>query len=348
MRQLGYTGKTPHRGDFVRHNVPVLLHDRWDDWLSETLLEAGRTIADWPASYDAAPVWRFAFSADIAGEDARAGVLIATRDSVGRHYPFTVFATLDVGTTPLDALADDALLGSLESLAREALADAERYDALKAALDTLQHAMPPPTGGGQGLPFHAGAATHVDEPAVYCEDACLLQDRAGTRRLLDAVLRQGTGPYSVWRRDDTPTTDGRLIVTGGLPQGGAALALFGADWSSSAGGRLEGRGRSDTRRPGAPSTDETPTTPRPYDDTPTARSPAVLADEAATDVPPAPDATPTRRRQDATAAARALGAGAVEAAASPSLPDPVAAGREIAEAFGIDEDENGDAPWDPP
>jgi len=252
VRQLGYLGKVPHRGDFVRYNVPAQLHRVWDDWLGEVLLQAAQQLDDWPGGYDAAPPWQFALSPDLAGDEARAGVLISSRDGVGRRYPFALFATLPDTTPPLEALAVDPALDALERIARNAVDDAAGYECLKATLGELQETLSERHHGPEPVPFRPGSSTRAAEPAVFSEDAELLADRAGTTRLLDAVLRQSTGPYSAWRRRDSGPVDGRLLVSGGLPRGAAAFALFGAEWSASAGGRLDGSARTDTRRPGNP------------------------------------------------------------------------------------------------
>lgn len=281
MRQLGYLGKVPHRGDFVRYNVPAQLHRVWDDWLGEVLLQAGETLDGWPAGYDAAPPWQFALSPDLAGGEAHAGVLIASRDSIGRRYPFTLFATLANTTTPLETLASDPALEALERLARRAVDDVAEYERLKTALGALQESLPA-ARDPDAVPFRRGSSTRATEPAVFSEDAELLADRAGTTRLLDAVLRQSTGSYSVWRRRDDNAIDGRLLLSGALPQGVAAFALFGAEWTASAGGRLDGAARTDTRRPQRPSPPSAASLP---------------AEPSATAAPPAPAAGPDAAAQ---------------------------------------------------
>lgn len=273
MRQLGYLGKTPHRGDFVRYNVPRLMHGVWDDWLATVLVDAADVLDNWPNGYDAAPLWRFGLSPDIAGEEARAGVVIASRDSVGRRFPFALFGVLADSTTPLETLASDTTLDALEMLARRALDDESAYESLKSSLGDLQDSLPEdPTS--VFAPFRAGTAARTEEPAVYSEDAEVLADRAGTTRLLDATLRQSTGPYSVWQRRDDGNADGCLFVTGGLPRGAAAFVLFGAEWPASVGGRLGGSARSDTRRPGEAHLSSAP------DAVPTAASGAVPVADA--------------------------------------------------------------------
>jgi len=297
VRQLGYTGKVPHRGDFVRHNVPTLLHRVWNDWLAATLATMVDTLDDWPAGYDAAPVWRFALSPDIAGEDARAGVLIASRDGVGRRFPFALLATLPPDATALDPFAPGAkALDALETLARRAVDDARAFDTLAETLESLQGSLVDATPTGEWPPFRAGAVAEEAEPAVFCEDATLLADRDGACRLLDAGLRQSTGPYSVWQRRERAPGEGRLLVTGGMPSGPTAPVLFGADWPAHAGGRL-------LARIGAPDRSASIDI-----DVPEARSPAPPDTRTASPAPasaPAPAAAPATLDDLDTLATRA-------------------------------------------
>ena len=249
MRRLGYVGKVPHRGDFVRYNVPTQVHRVWDDWLGEVLRQAEQTLEGWPSGYDDCSPWQFALSPDIAGDEAYAGVLLASRDGVGRRYPFALLATLPETMTPLETLASEPALDALERLACRAVDVADVYERLKASLGELQDTLQRRPQDPAAAPFRPGASTRATEPAVFSEDAELLADRAGTTRLLDAVLRQSSGPYSVWRRRDEEAKNGCLLVSGGLPQGSAAFTLFGAEWSTSVGGRLDGSTRTDTCRP---------------------------------------------------------------------------------------------------
>ena len=361
MRQLGYLGKVPHRGDFVRYNVPSQLHRVWDDWLAETLRLAEVSVEGWPTPYDAAPPWRFALSPDVAGGEARAGVMLSSRDSVGRRYPFALFGALPAGLGPLEALADDRTLDVLERLAREALEREEVYATLKEALGEAQASTDAPAVDPAAVPFRPGAPIGSDEPAVFCEDPESLAERGGLTRLLDAVLRQSTGPYSVWRSRDGPGGPGRLIVTGGLPSGAAAPTLFGAEWSTRAGGRLDGIARTDTLRPRE--TPPSPTEAKPCVAPGTTAMPPSAVDEPAAVghagelavAAPAPMPAGEDGRPPEPAAPRAPSgrepADAPSADRSEAGPDtdasPVTVEPLEVETLSI-EDEDGDAPWDRP
>lgn len=78
---VGFFGKLPTHGDFVRRGLPVATASLLDDWI-----QAGFARADDPAAAirSLAPV-RFASTA-IAGGTLGLGTMVASRDSVGRDY----------------------------------------------------------------------------------------------------------------------------------------------------------------------------------------------------------------------------------------------------------------------
>jgi type VI secretion system ImpM family protein len=89
--RAGCFGKLPAHGDFIRHGAGTELL-AFDGWIQAGLLAArGRT--DWGAVWPLTPPVRFVRRA--AGRRVLAGVLVASRDSAGRDYPFVVAATLE-------------------------------------------------------------------------------------------------------------------------------------------------------------------------------------------------------------------------------------------------------------
>jgi type VI secretion system protein ImpM len=86
---IGFFGKIPAHGDFVRGNVADPLAQRFTRWLEEGSEACHRTRAQVPRR----PV-RFAFRA--AG-DARVlvGALRGSQDRVGRQFPLAAFAAID-------------------------------------------------------------------------------------------------------------------------------------------------------------------------------------------------------------------------------------------------------------
>ena len=66
--QVGFYGKLPSHGDFLRRRVSDAFVDAWDAWLRECLA-ASRTAlgARWLDVYLTSPAWRFACAAGACG-----------------------------------------------------------------------------------------------------------------------------------------------------------------------------------------------------------------------------------------------------------------------------------------
>jgi type VI secretion system protein ImpM len=97
--RLGFYGKIPSRGDFVRHGLSRAVVSCWDDWLQRVLVEASlQKGADLAAAWDAAPVWRLALDAGLCGPAPLLGVMLPSADRSGRRFPLLCAAegTMDL------------------------------------------------------------------------------------------------------------------------------------------------------------------------------------------------------------------------------------------------------------
>jgi type VI secretion system protein ImpM len=92
---IGFYGKTAARGDFVGRGLPREFVDCWDAWLTEELHTMGLHRPDWKAEFNSAPPWRFVIGQGVCGNDRWAGVVVPSRDRVGRNFPFVVAASFD-------------------------------------------------------------------------------------------------------------------------------------------------------------------------------------------------------------------------------------------------------------
>jgi type VI secretion system protein ImpM len=100
----GWFGKLPGIGDFAHRRWPDAFRARWDGWLQSGLMSLReRHEADWVDRYLEGPLWFFLLGEHVAGEKAWIGVLMPSVDSVGRYFPFTIAAELDM----LDGLTED-------------------------------------------------------------------------------------------------------------------------------------------------------------------------------------------------------------------------------------------------
>jgi len=92
--RIGYFGKIPTRGDFVKvaDDQPVL--GMLDDWLAQVMTRLPGD-ARWKLNYDAFEPASFAFVGP-GRRHAVAGHLVASHDQSGRRFPFLMMRTIDV------------------------------------------------------------------------------------------------------------------------------------------------------------------------------------------------------------------------------------------------------------
>jgi type VI secretion system protein ImpM len=89
---VGIYGKIPAQGDFVRVNASDGAAHALDQWVQESLEALQRGGVELPQE----PVY-FLYHGANAALPGVAGVLVPSRDSVGRQYPLIVFARVEPG-----------------------------------------------------------------------------------------------------------------------------------------------------------------------------------------------------------------------------------------------------------
>lgn len=107
---FGFFGKLPARGDFVLSGLPRGFVSSWDVWLRRVLPAVLGSMSD---GWDGAPAWWFRLPAGVCGADPVAGVVLPSRDSVGRRFPLTVASVMPS--------VDDTCLIAAEQLGRAAI-----------------------------------------------------------------------------------------------------------------------------------------------------------------------------------------------------------------------------------
>ncbi len=136
---IGYFGKIPSRGDFIKASDNPALINVLDAWLAQAmdLLSAD---ARWKLTYDALAPLHFAFIGPRRGR-AIAGHIVASSDQSKRRFPFLMMSTMDVedpaGFVPNSPLVLSRLWNRLESLSAGVLAAPEPAGALQAAAASI-------------------------------------------------------------------------------------------------------------------------------------------------------------------------------------------------------------------
>jgi type VI secretion system protein ImpM len=129
VTRVGFFGKLPARGDFVRAGLPRGFVDPWDGWLQRVLPASGAILGDaWEPAWLEAPVWRFALPPDLCGPEPVWGIWMPSVDSVGRYFPLTLARIGGTGS------ADGGFLSAAEAAGRAAIAQDWTPETLLGAL----------------------------------------------------------------------------------------------------------------------------------------------------------------------------------------------------------------------
>jgi type VI secretion system protein ImpM len=229
VNQLGYYGKTPHRGDFVRFNLPQAFIKVWDDWLQQIMINGESQGQTWPAQYAQAPAYRFVLSGGIAGNTPWIGILKASQDKVGRRFPFCLALSLPVHDLPCVSVTTKApWFDEAEALLTRVLASEYNFDDLQGELASMvnRHTQPiVPTVN----PISLASSQSTDDVTISVLSSNALRSSQTLPSLLDTVLQQTIGEYSLWM------ASGGIDVTAinsGLPTNSTGLALFNSDWTT--------------------------------------------------------------------------------------------------------------------
>ncbi|MBX3498978.1 MAG: type VI secretion system-associated protein TagF [Alphaproteobacteria bacterium] len=134
---MGFFGKMPGRGDFVRRDLPNAFVDAWDEWLTECIARSRAALGHhWTDAWLCAPVWRFALGGGLCGPTAWAGVMMPSVDSAGRYFPLTLAASVAGSEVPVSLLIGE-WSDALENAAISALDDATGFDGFANAVSAL-------------------------------------------------------------------------------------------------------------------------------------------------------------------------------------------------------------------
>ncbi len=116
---IGFFGKLPTHGDFVSSAIGLRLQSELDRWVRSGLIALeGALGSDWRRLFHSAAAWRFAVDKGVWAPSAIAGVLLPSRDRVGRSFPLIIAAQLQRFSGQLrDLCEDDSWFTAAEALA---------------------------------------------------------------------------------------------------------------------------------------------------------------------------------------------------------------------------------------
>ncbi|CCJ57542.1 type VI secretion system-associated protein TagF [Bordetella bronchiseptica] len=154
---VGWYGKIPAAGDFMRRRLSHGLVAWWDKWLQYGLAALRQMPAGGAErAYAAAPLWNFAIPAGAGAGAVLLGGMAPSRDRVGRAYPLSAMAVVPAQAYQPGLLEDAGdyyrQLGATLLAAVRRVGAAEQLDRQLQAMP-LPMAMPParPAPAGQDI-----------------------------------------------------------------------------------------------------------------------------------------------------------------------------------------------------
>jgi len=226
MKKTGYYGKIAAHGGFISNRLPQTFTAVWHDWSVQLVNSCAHSYPDHMDSmWYQLPGYRFALSSGVAGENVWIGLLIPSRDTVGRKFPLCVARPLPATTLPGTALtANESYFRALESTIG-VIDDHYTEDHLASALEAidLQHETPE----DESIEFDEQTSFQSESDTLAIRLTARLTAGARDREVFShAMLRAACGSYSVWMTSDISTASDETLLCEGLPSTSACAALF--------------------------------------------------------------------------------------------------------------------------
>jgi type VI secretion system protein ImpM len=234
--EVGFYGKLPSHGDFLRRRVSDAFVGVWDDWLQECLAVSRSALGDrWLDVYLTSPAWRFACGPGVFGPQPTIGLMVPSVDRVGRYFHLTFVAAMPEHVSVIAAaMGAESFLDRAEQLAVETLA-AERID-----FESFDRSV-------SELAYELEAVTAPQPLVLEPTAAAVLRDDAsaswripmGTPPQLAPVLQQLIAqrlatlydPLVLWWTDGSEHVEPSCLIGRGLPASEAFGAMLDGAWT---------------------------------------------------------------------------------------------------------------------
>jgi type VI secretion system protein ImpM len=248
---VGFFGKMPGRGDFVRRDLPNAFVDTWDEWLTECIARSRAALGHhWTDAWLCAPVWRFALGGGLCGPTAWAGVMMPSVDSAGRYFPLTLVASV-AGTEIPTSLLIGGWIDALENAAISALDDAMGFDGFASAVSALPVPSPQVDPSAEGARSMGNALDPMGFASLLAAAGSLRGGRAlfvtrGAERVAPAsILYPGLpSPARFAALIEDGETEG--VIANALPQVAVAAQVIPTDEFQTLGADLPPPAQGDT------------------------------------------------------------------------------------------------------
>jgi type VI secretion system protein ImpM len=133
--RVGFFGKLPSRGDFVRVGLSRSFACAWDRWLQTVMPPAREALGpEWDDAWSNMRAWRFSFAAGLCGASAVSGVWLSSKDRVGRNFPLLIVAEC--------VMANDGFLDAAERIGESTIKSAWTPESLAIELCAVPSPLP--------------------------------------------------------------------------------------------------------------------------------------------------------------------------------------------------------------
>jgi type VI secretion system protein ImpM len=232
---VGFYGKLPSHGDFLRRRASDAFVSAWDRWLQEGMAATRTALGDrWLEVYLTSPVWRFACSAGACGSQPVVGVMAPSVDRVGRYFPMTIVAGRPEGLGVFEAFEAARFFEGAERLIIRTLeADTVDFDEFDKRAAGLAECLPAAGDPGR-LVLDASAADALGDAAPDAIHLPLESPDHLERELAQLAARRIESLYAplfAFWTDGSSLIDASCLVSKGLPDPERFVAMLDGQWS---------------------------------------------------------------------------------------------------------------------
>lgn len=227
---VGFFGKLPSNGDFVRRRLSESFVNAWDTWLQQCMVESrSRLEGDWLKIYLTSPVWRFVLCDGVIDAATFAGLLIPSVDSVGRYFPLTIVAELPATVPPMSlTIHARQWFRTVESIALDAL-EAQDFN-----LDEFDKALQDSGAQLQDVEQHLFVTldTTFPQPEHHWRLPLESSERVAAALIdpLMAPVARALRPMSLWWSDGSERVPPSCLLVRMLPDPARFTAMMDGRW----------------------------------------------------------------------------------------------------------------------
>jgi type VI secretion system protein ImpM len=233
--RVGFYGKLPSHGDFLRRRISDAFVDRWDAWLRDCVAASRAELgAGWLDVYLTSPAWRFVCGPGACGPAGVIGLLAPSVDSVGRYFPLTIAVELPADISVVSAAtAADRFFAAAELLVIDTLAaDRVDFDAFDTGVLALEAELGPILNPPALVVEEGASAILTGEcPACQLPIGASSNLQSAFEQLLSRQLQAAYNPLALWWTDGSAVVEPSCLFVEGLPAPDQYTALLKGGWA---------------------------------------------------------------------------------------------------------------------